>query len=395
MSITFTSDEHIHAIPDAPRNSTSGFRWKGPGQPAYPSCMSLTTLPAPAEMERAFLAKDASYDGVFVTAVKTTGIFCRPSCPARKPLRHNLEFYGTIREALFAGYRPCQRCRPLEADGRPPEWVTKLLAAVDASPEPRLRAPELRALGITPERARRYFQHHYGLSFDAYCRARRLGGSLSQLRAGADLDSAAFDAGYESLSGFREAFSRHFGQPPGRGRQGECAWTAWLQMPLGPMIAAATGQGLCLLEFVDRRMLETQLAIVGRRLKTPLVPGENEHVRQIRRELDEYFAGQRRVFEVPLHVSGTPFQERVWAELARIPYGQTRSYADVARALGTPGAVRAVGHANGMNRIAIVLPCHRVLNANGQLGGYGGGLWRKQRLLALEQGQPVSGLKLE
>jgi AraC family transcriptional regulator of adaptative response/methylated-DNA-[protein]-cysteine methyltransferase len=357
--------------------------------------MSTNAIPGPPEMERAFYGKDASYDGVFVTGVRTTGVFCRPSCPARKPLRRNLEFFGSVKEALFAGYRPCLRCRPLEADGRAPEWVEKLITAVDASPEPRLRAPELRALGITPERARRFFKKSYGLSFDAYCRARRLGRALSRLREGADLDSAAFDAGYESLSGFREAFGRYFGTPPGRGREGECAWTAWLRTPLGPMVAAATREGVCLLEFTDRRMLETQLEILNRRLRVPLVPGENDHVRQLRSELGEYFAGRRRAFEVPLRVSGTPFQERVWGELQRIPYGQTRSYADVARALDSPGAVRAVGQANGMNRIAIVLPCHRVVNAGGQLGGYGGGLWRKRRLLALEQGQPIEGILAE
>jgi AraC family transcriptional regulator of adaptative response/methylated-DNA-[protein]-cysteine methyltransferase len=350
---------------------------------------SASVVPSRPEMERAFYAKDPSYDGVFVTGVKSTGIFCRPSCSARRPLRRNLEFFGTIKEALFAGYRPCLRCRPLEADGRPPAWVERLLAAVDESPEPRLRAPELRALGITPERARRFFKQSYGLSFDAYCRARRLGRALAQLREGADLDSAACDAGYESLSGFREAFGRAFGQPPGRGRQGDCAWTAWLRTPLGPMIAGATSRGLCLLEFTDRRMLEAQVATLTRRLRLPLVPGENDHLRRIRTELDEYFAGRRREFGVPLHVSGTPFQERVWAELARIPYGETRTYAHLARAVKRPRAVRAVGQANGMNRIAVVLPCHRVVNSGGQLGGYGGGLWRKRRLLALEQGQPI------
>jgi AraC family transcriptional regulator, regulatory protein of adaptative response / methylated-DNA-[protein]-cysteine methyltransferase len=349
-------------------------------------------MPGTTEMERAFYGKDASYDGVFVTGVRTTGIFCRPSCPARKPLRRNLEFFGTVKDALFGGYRPCQRCRPLEADGRPPEWVERLLKAVDASSEPRLRAEDLRGLGVTPERARRYFKKSYGLTFGAYCRARRLGRALSQLRQGSDLDSAAFDAGYESLSGFRDAFGRYFGRPPGRGRKGECAWASWQRTPLGPMIAAATEQGLCLLEFTDRRMLETQLDVLSRRLQLPLVPGDHDHLRLIRSQLDEYFAGRRRVFDIPLHVSGTPFQERVWHELLRIPYGETRSYAQVARAVGRPRAVRAVGQANGMNRIAIVLPCHRVVNSSGQLGGYGGGLWRKRRLLALEQGQRIDGI---
>jgi AraC family transcriptional regulator of adaptative response/methylated-DNA-[protein]-cysteine methyltransferase len=232
------------------------------------------------------------------------------------------------------------------------------------------------------------------MSFDAYCRAQRLGRGLKRLREGEDLASASLDAGYESESGFREAFGKHFGQAPGKARNSECALAAWLRTPLGPMIAAATSRGVCLLEFTDRRMLETQLEILGRRLKLPLVPGDSEWLAQLKAELAEYFAGTRRVFEVPLHVFGSPFQERVWQELLKIPYGETRSYEDVAKRVGSPGAVRAVGQANGMNRIAIVLPCHRVVNKSGKLGGYGGGLWRKRRLLALEQGQPIEGLLL-
>jgi AraC family transcriptional regulator of adaptative response/methylated-DNA-[protein]-cysteine methyltransferase len=225
------------------------------------------------------------------------------------------------------------------------------------------------------------------MTFDAYCRARRLGGAFERLREGADLDTAAFDAGYESLSGFREAFSQHFGTTPGRGRKGECIRVAWLRTPLGPMIAGATDEGLCLLEFSDRRMLERQLSILGRRFKVPLVPGDHEYLKQTENELAEYFAGERKDFEIPLQVVGSDFQKRVWNALQRIPYGQTRSYRDLAKAVRSPDAVRAVGQANGMNRVAIVIPCHRVVNADGRLGGYGGGLWRKQRLLALEQGQ--------
>ncbi len=159
------------------------------------------------------------------------------------------------------------------------------------------------------------------------------------MREGADLDAAAFDAGYESLSGFREAFGRYFGRPPGLWPRRRVRVAAWLRTPLGPMVAAATSTGVCLLEFTDRRMLETQLRVLNRRLRLPLVPGENDNLRALRAELDEYFAGRRRAFEVPLHVSGTPFQESVWGELRRIPYGETRSYADVARAVGSPDAV--------------------------------------------------------
>jgi AraC family transcriptional regulator, regulatory protein of adaptative response / methylated-DNA-[protein]-cysteine methyltransferase len=348
-----------------------------------------STRPGPAEMERAFYARDASYDGVFVTAVRTTRVFCRPSCPARKPLRRNVEYFGSPGEARLAGYRPCRRCRPLETDGRPPEWAARLLAALDERPERRLRSADLRAMGVTPERARRFFRKEYGMTFDAWTRARRLGDALARLNEGETIDDAAMDAGYESLSGFREAFGRRFGAPPGRGRAGECVLATWLPTPLGPMVAAATPRGVCLLEFAERRRLEEQASAVARHLGLPLAPGESDALRRLRSELDEYFAGRRRSFDVPLHTTGTPFQEGVWRELARIPYGETRSYADVARAVGNPGAVRAVGQANGRNRIAIVLPCHRVVNAGGRLGGYGGGLWRKVRLLALEQGEPT------
>jgi AraC family transcriptional regulator of adaptative response/methylated-DNA-[protein]-cysteine methyltransferase len=250
-------------------------------------------------------------------------------------------------------------------------------------------------MGVTPERARRYFLRTYGMSFDAYCRAQRLGRGLARLREGEDMASAAVDAGYDSESGFREAFGKHFGKPLGQARGAEAATAAWIRTPLGPMIAAATNRGVCLLEFTDRRMLEAQLDTLGRRLKLPLVPGEHPLLDRLKTELAEYFAGARRSFEVPLHVSGSPFQERVWQELLRIPYGETRSYQDVARTTGSPEAVRAVGTANGMNRIAIVIPCHRVVNKGGKLGGYGGGLWRKQRLLGLEQGQRIEGLLSE
>src|SRR5262249_14287338 len=157
------------AAPPIPpgRNMTSQFRWQPAGAGTILQGMSSLAVPKPSEMERAFYAQDASYDGVFVTGVRTTGIFCRPSCTARKAVRQTVEFCGAVKDALSAGYRPCLRCRPLGADGKPPAWGAGLLAAVEADPERRLRARELRARGVTPERARRYFQRTYGMSFDA------------------------------------------------------------------------------------------------------------------------------------------------------------------------------------------------------------------------------------
>jgi AraC family transcriptional regulator of adaptative response/methylated-DNA-[protein]-cysteine methyltransferase len=338
-------------------------------------------------MERAVRARDASYDGIFFVAVRTTGIFCRPSCPAREPLPRNCQYHANARDALFAGFRPCKRCRPLDVNGRPPDWVARLLSAVERDPAARWRDPDLRRLGVDPARARRHFRKNYGMTFQAYCRGRRMGQALEQIRRGADLDDVALGNGYESHSGFREAFQRTFGQPPGRSRQSDCLVVSWVESPLGPLLVAAAPAGICLLEFSDRRALESQFATLQRRLGRAVVPGRHKHLDQLKKELAEYFAGRRRIFEVPLVYPGSPFQEAVWNQLLGIPYGATRSYEEVARAIGRAGAQRAVGTANGQNRIAICIPCHRVVNKGGRLGGYGGGLWRKQFLLDLERGQ--------
>lgn len=353
----------------------------------------MTLLPARPEMLRAFTEKNADYDGVYFVAVKTTGIFCRPSCPS-KPRLENIEFFGSVKECLFAGYRPCKRCHPLETNGTPPDWVAKLMARVEAEPHLRLKAADLRELGITPERARRWFQQHYGMSFVAWCRGHRLAGAFTQLRNGGRLDDAVFDSGFESHSGFRDAFNRTFGKAPGRARQhGTRIVCAMIESPLGPLLAGASDQGLCLLEYTDRRMLEANLATTQKRFGCAVVPGEHKWLTQVRRELTEYFAGNRSNFATPLSPRGTPFQEKVWRELRNIPHGETISYDELARRIQQPTAQRAVARANGMNRICILIPCHRVIGKDGSLTGYGGGLWRKRLLLELERKSTATGSK--
>jgi AraC family transcriptional regulator of adaptative response/methylated-DNA-[protein]-cysteine methyltransferase len=351
----------------------------------------MNTLPPITEMERAYLASDASYDGIFFLGVRTTGIFCKPSCPARKPFPRNVEYFATVREALFAGYRPCKRCRPMQSNGQHPVWVEKLLHEIDREPTMRWTDGDLRVRAIDPARARRYFLRQYGMTFHAYCRGRRLGKALERIRRGAKLDDVALGSGYESHSGFREAFARTFGGPPGQSRETRCVVTAWIESPLGPLVAGATPEGVCLLEFTERRMLEAQLTTLRKQLACPLVPGDNEHLTRLKDEMARYFAGQLTAFTVPLVYPGTPFQQLVWQELLGIPYGETRTYEELARRVGAPAACRAVGRANGLNRVAILIPCHRVVNKDGKLGGYGGGLWRKQALLDLErQGRRVT-----
>ena len=346
--------------------------------------MYTTPGPSHAEMMSAVLSRDRSYDGLFVTAVHTTGIFCRPSCPARKPRPDHVSFYPSAREALVAGYRPCLRCRPLEASGSTPEWLRPLLAEVENDPVRRWRDADLRRLRLNPDRVRRWFLAEHTMTFHAYTRARRLGLALGRIQGGEPVTTAALDHGYDSLSGFNEAFRRLFGAAPTRTRDARRLVVRRLPTPLGAMVAAADHQGLQLLEFADRRMLETQIRRVRGRMNAVFVPGRHDVIDQTARELDEYFAGKRRHFSVPLAAEGTPFQMTVWKALRRIPYGTTVSYADLARTIGQPAAVRAVARANGDNRFAILIPCHRVIGADGKLTGYGGGLWRKQRLLELE-----------
>lgn len=349
-----------------------------------------TELPAESVMMQAFLEGDASFDGIFITAVRTTGIFCRPTCTAKKPRPENVRFYGTPREALLSGFRPCKRCRPLEAVGEAPDWLRPLLADLEQDPTQRWKDDDLRERGLSPERVRRWFQTHHGMTFHAYSRARRLGSALGQVQEGSGVTRAAFESGYGSLSGFQEAFQRYFGASPTGASGSTLIRVDRLATPLGPMLVGATDTQLCLLEFVDRRMLPAQVQRLRRRLGAAFVPDRNSIIDQTEGEISDYFDGSRQDFTVPIVTPGTEFQEAVWAALTRIPYGRTVSYRDLAEEVGHPGAVRAVGTTNGLNALAIIVPCHRVIGADGKLVGYGGGLWRKKRLLELETGAALA-----
>lgn len=354
--------------------------------------MTTVTLPARAEMLDAFQNRNASYDGIFFTGVRTTGIFCRPICPARKPKPQHVEFFATARDALYSGYRPCRRCRPMEPTGSPPGWLRGLLSDLEASPARRWADRDLRERGLHPDRVRRWFQKHHGMTFHAYCRARRLGLALEQIREGAGVSTTAYQHGYESLSGFNEAFRQLVGTAPKAVGSETVVQVTRVLTPLGPMIAGATEEALYFFEFSDRRRLERQLERLRSRLDCALIPGDNGILEKVVAEVAAYFDGDLRRFSIPLVAPGTDFQRTVWEELLRIPYGETRSYADVARAIGRPSAVRAVARANGDNRMAIFIPCHRVVGSDGRLTGYGGGLWRKQHLLDLESRVSPGGL---
>ena len=364
--------------------------------------MERTSLPPESVMYAALRDRDASFEGVFVAAIRTTGVFCRPGCPARAPDREHVTWYPGTTAALAAGFRPCERCRPMTPPGAAPDWLAPLLAAVEEDRTRPWRDRDLTALGLEPRRVRRWFLANHGLTFHAYQRAGRLSLALGTLQDGdptapgedgaaASLSEVALEAGLASESGFREALARLVDASPTAPRDAGRIEVGRLTTPLGPMlfgvrITPAGDEALVLLEFTDRRALEAQLTAMVRRTGAVLAPATERSAlaADLRDQLTEYFAGERRAFDLAVEVPGTPFQEAVWTRLVAIPYGETRSYADVAAEVGRPGATRAVGTTNGKNRVAIVVPCHRVVRADGSLSGYGGGVRRKRALLELE-----------
>ena len=234
---------------------------------------TLELLPPAETMYRALVNRDPSFEGIFYIGVRTTGIFCRPTCSAKKPARENVDFFATSSDALENGYRPCLRCHPLDPNARPPKLIERLRAEVERAPDGRLTDKELAALSIDPSTARRQFKRHYGMTFQAYHRARRMGLALNQVRQGDRVDQARNGSGFESESGFRDAFTKIFGESPTNARTHAPLFAERIDSPLGPMIAVADDQGLRLLEFIDRRATESELSILRKRLCTNVVPG--------------------------------------------------------------------------------------------------------------------------
>lgn len=335
---------------------------------------------------RALIEKNSEYEGVFYLGVKTTGVFCRPTCPARKPKFENCEFYQTAQEALLASFRPCLRCRPLSHPNHVSDLIRTLVEAVEANPEKRWRDRDFEALAVDASTARRQFKKRFGMTFVEYARARRMGLAMKQIRAGEAVIAAQLDAGYESSSGFRDAFAKIMGAAPVHFEKHlNILKASWLDTPLGPMIAISDDAALYLLEFVDRRGLEPEVERLRNRTKSAIIPGSTTPIDSVEKELKSYFEGNLKKFKTPLHLSGSPFQQDAWNALMNIPYGETRSYTEQALAIGKASACRAVANANGANQIAIVIPCHRIINLDGNLGGYGGGIARKQWLIAHER----------
>lgn len=346
---------------------------------------AMITADKKIKFYQALLDKKTEYEGIFFVGVKTTGVFCRPTCPARKPKLENCEFYETAQQALLASFRPCKRCQPLLHPNYVSELISTLVKAIEANPEKRWKDSDFKALSIDASTARRQFKKRFGMTFVEYARARRMGIALKEIRSGKSVINAQITTGYESSSGFRDAFSKIMGAAPTSHNHHNILRAAWLDTCLGPMIAIANSAALYLLEFVDRRGLEREIERLRNRTKSAILPGYTQVTRLIETDLTHYFNGTLKEFKTPFFFLGSPFQQRVWQELKKIPIGETRSYADLSNALGKPTAYRAVAQANGANQLSLIIPCHRVINSDGQLGGYGGGITRKEWLLNHEK----------
>jgi AraC family transcriptional regulator of adaptative response/methylated-DNA-[protein]-cysteine methyltransferase len=333
----------------------------------------------------AFERRDRSWDGRVIGAVKTTGIYCKPSCPARRPKREHVEFFADASSALAAGYRACLRCRPDDI-GRDREAVAKAVRLIEQSEE----APNLTDLaagvGYAPHHFQRIFTRDVGVSPAAYARALRANRAKDALGENGSVTDAIYEAGYSGPSRFYADAKERLGMTPSAwrdGGRGETIRYVVKDSPLGPLLVAATSKGICRLTFDEDE------SVLKRRFPNATVLPDDGTISAWAEGALTAIEHPAQTPELPIDVRGTAFQEAVWKELRRIPLGETRSYADIAAAVGQPNAVRAVGTANGSNPVAVLVPCHRVIRSDGTLGGYAGGLDRKRTLLAAEGADPL------
>ncbi len=342
--------------------------------------MATVTRLDPDTAWAAFMRRDRSWDGRVIGAVHTTGIYCKPSCPARRPKRENVTFYSSIEEARAAGFRPCLRCKPDEV-GRDREAVASAVAVIEQAEDAPSLSELAEAVGYAPHHFQRIFKRDLGVSPAEYARGLRNRRTEKALKDNERITDAVYDAGYQSPSGFYSDAKERLGMTPSAWRDGgrgeTIRWTTF-DSPLGELFIAATSKGICRLTFDDSE------ASLHRLFPNATIVKDDG-------ALFEFVAGTLKAIETPLaapdlpiDVAGTAFQEAVWRELRKIPTGETRSYAEIAAAIGHPKAVRAVGTANGDNHVSVLIPCHRVIRSDGSLGGYGGGLDRKKILLAAE-----------
>lgn len=320
----------------------------------------------------------------YITAVTTTGIFCRSSCRAKKALAKNVFFYNTTADAIKAGFRPCKVCKPMEAQGKTPEYIKQIITELQNDPYLKIKDYDLRQRNVDPNKIRRWFKANHNITFHAYQRMLKINKAYNQIKGGNFITNTAFGLGYDSLSGFNQGWKNIFGTSS-KNTNKIVINIIRFSTKIGPMYACATDKGLCLLDFTDRRMLETEFRDLCKRLNGVILPGQNKYLDMAQKQVAEYLSGKRNYFDIDLDMVGTDFQKQVWQTLLTIPYGKTWSYKQEAETMGRASAVRAVANANGCNKIGLIIPCHRVIASDGSLAGYGGGLEKKQFLIDLEK----------
>ncbi len=328
----------------------------------------------------AFDRRDRSLDGQFVGAVKTTGIYCKPSCPARRPLRKNVEFFESAEQARESGYRECLRCRPDEV-GRDREAVSKAVALIETAEGTLALEALARAVGYAPHHFHRLFKRDVGVTPAAFMRGLRAARAETALDGQGTITEAIYDAGYSAPSRFYATSKGRLGMTPSAWKNGGAGVTIrWgvVDTRLGKMLLAATEKGICRLSFDED---ESEL---HRRFPRAKIEAGDAAFDTLSKAAIAAVDQPAQMPELPLDVQGTAFQQAVWQELQRIPAGQTRTYAQIAAAVGRPKAVRAAGSANGANNVAVLIPCHRVIRSDGGVGGYAYGIERKETLLAME-----------
>jgi AraC family transcriptional regulator, regulatory protein of adaptative response / methylated-DNA-[protein]-cysteine methyltransferase len=351
---------------------------ESPPQPAYSLGMDQERL------WKAVEARDARWDGKFVFAVKSTGVYCRPSCPARRPRREQVRYFSAPDAAEMAGFRACRRCKPREDAGL--ALVERACRRIEAGGDGRLRLDELaKELGLTAPRLARLFRKHLGITPRQYGEARRIDSFRSEVRNGRSVTDALYEAGYGSGSRLYERAPAELGMTPATYRRGGAGMRiaySVVECGLGRLLVAATGRGICAVSLGSAEAgLEAALFL---EFPGAEIHRDDDRLRQWTGALVRQLEGAEPSPELPLDVRATGFQRRVWEELRRIPWGQTRTYGEVARRLGQPAAARAVARACATNPAALAIPCHRVVPAGGGTGGYRWGAARKSRLLKAE-----------
>lgn len=340
----------------------------------------------PAARLEAVMERDTRADGRFVYAVRTTGIYCRPSCPSRRPAARNVTFHDTPEAAEAAGYRPCLRCRPRHVH-RHEQVVARVQELITAAESPPTLAQLGEAVGMSPYHLQRVFRQRTGLTPRQYGQAVRTTRLEAALAGGQDVTSAQYDAGYGSSHALYREADATLGMTPGRraaGGAGEDVAYGIFDTRLGRMLIAATGRGVCVLHLGDDD--EHMIAALRAELPGASLNHDPDRVRAYAAAVQDYLDDAGRVLELPLDVTGTDFRRRVWEVLRTIPPGETRTYAELAAMIGQPQAVRAVASACAGNPVGLAIPCHRVVRTGGALGGYRWGIERKAALLAAEAG---------